>query len=263
MATPNSSTRRESRSVDHPGYIIHANFEERGSENLYRPGDADHSEDFQRSFMPDEVTRDHARRMHYAAYRWDKAGRSAEARDWRRHYLDLRDAIVLGNRKLVNKVVRRWLQTPDRSDDLLGECHIVLIQTVEAYNPWLGIRFSTYAYTCLIRALSRQHKRLTFDLLARSQPLDLMADGGPSENDPEPTSTGDTRLEEFFRDDHPLLSDREKTILTRRFRDGSSDGVNTLVKVGKELGLSKERVRQVQTEAINKLRVALAGVNKF
>jgi len=68
-------------------------------------------------------------------------------------------------------------------------------------------------------------------------------------------------LDEYLRADHPLLSYREKLIISRRYgvRDGAS--ILTLAEVGQELGLSKERVRQMQASSLGKLRSALLGTS--
>ena len=102
-----------------------------------------------------------------------------EALKWQEAYVRLRDEIVLGNRKLVYQAVRRRMAMSNKADDLIGDCHIVLIQAVAAYNPWLGIRFSTYAYTCLVRALARLAQRMANDWLSRSASLDVLPDGEP------------------------------------------------------------------------------------
>jgi RNA polymerase primary sigma factor len=65
-------------------------------------------------------------------------------------------------------------------------------------------------------------------------------------------------LEDYLRDEHPLLNDREKAIISRRFSLSESTPSKTLETVGRELGLSKERVRQVQASALDKLRRAIA-----
>ena len=198
--------------------------------------------------------------MHYAAHRMHAARTPKERDRWHRHYLDLRDRIVLGNRKLIYRAVRRRIAAPNRIDDLIGDCHIVLIQAVAAYNPWMGIRFSTYAYTCLIRALSRLAQRQSTDWLSRSMSLEALPDGEPwTRYQPEASVPGQFRVDEFLRDDHPLLSPREKAILARRFCLGDDPADQTLEKVGKALGLSKERVRQVQATALGKLRQAMTA----
>lgn len=104
------------------------------------------------------------------------------------------------------------------------------------------------------------NQRAGGDWLARSVSLDALPDGEPRGRQ---TVTGSHAalqipIEEYLRDDHPLLTDREKLILTHRFTLHDNPAQQTLERVGEALGLSKERVRQVQATAIDKLRKALA-----
>jgi DNA-directed RNA polymerase sigma subunit (sigma70/sigma32) len=63
---------------------------------------------------------------------------------------------------------------------------------------------------------------------------------------------------QYLHEDHELLTQRERCVLLRRYRfDDSGSKTETLEQVGRELGLSKERVRQVQMSALDKLRSAL------
>lgn len=244
--------------VEEIRFVFHPSFTSREDAAQWRgawPETADEQE-FAAGHMPDETTRACARRMHYAAHRAERARRPAEVQLWRRRYFALRDRIILGNRKLVFGAVRKRLYQSQAADDLIGECYLVMIKAVAAYNPWIGIRFSTYAFTCLMRALSRLGQRSLADKLSRYLSLDQLGSDGPVETpDDAPTADGGPRVEEFLRDDHPLLTPREKTVIRRRFQ--LSDGSPTLENVGRDLGLSKERVRQVQAIALDKIRQAL------
>ena len=56
------------------------------------------------------------------------------------------------------------------------------------------------------------------------------------------------------------LDDREQTIIVRHF--GLSGDKQTLEQLGRELGISKERVRQVESRALDKLRTNALAQNR-
>ena len=261
MSLPAVMTKRVSRTSTLPGYLYHPSFKDKTAKKEY---DAEplttNPINYDEKYMPDDVTREHTKRMHYAAHRMHKAITPHELNRWTDNYHRLRDRVILGNRKLIYRAVRRRMAMASQTEDMIGDCHIVLLQAVAAFNPWMGIRFSTYAYTCLVRALSRLSQRQSTDWLTRSISFEALPDGEPRGRITNPSDTGGALqipIDEFLRQDHPLLSDREKQILTHRFTLHESPVTRTLEQVGKALGLSKERVRQVQASALDKLRRAL------
>jgi len=76
---------------------------------------------------------------------------------------------------------------------------------------------------------------------------------------------GDMDVEEtFLRSDAllrldeamPVLTDRERQVLTERFGFDGEDGA-TLAELGRRIGLTKERVRQIERQACERLRAAI------
>ena len=164
---------------------------------------------------------------------------------------------MVGNRKLIYRAVRRWMPPAVLADDMIGDCQIVLIQAVAAYNPWMGIRFSTYAFTCLMRACRgcrsgrpttgwRGRCRWRRCPTASRATRPARAAGGPAGADRRVPARGQ----------RPAVAAREARA-GAAVQPGRPGAAGTLEQVGRELGLSKERVRQVQAGALGKLRKAL------
>jgi RNA polymerase sigma factor (sigma-70 family) len=240
-------------------FIAHPSFQEPDAARLYDWDAADEAKT-EATHLHDDATRDLARRMHYAAYRLRHARTAAEVRHWRQRYYTLRNRIVLGNRKLVYRMVGRWSSLARYADDLIGEGYLVLIRAVTVYNPWLGVRFSTYACTCLMRALARLAQHRTGDRLRRAWPLEAAQVDHyvAARSDPQPPAALD-QLGELLDDGHPLLSPREKMVLRQRYGTANAPRLATLAAVGCKLGISKERVRQVEKVALTKLRAIMSN----
>jgi RNA polymerase primary sigma factor len=85
---------------------------------------------------------------------------------------------------------------------------------------------------------------------------DLMVD--PEQSSPMQPLVDDS-LEDTLRGALLQLSEREQEILRKRFgMDGEEE--HTLTDVGEQYGLSRERIRQLQVQALQKLREAQGGI---
>jgi RNA polymerase sigma factor (sigma-70 family) len=258
MKSPVVRKAKPAQPPDVPRHVRHPSFRLPSAEERYRFDAPVAAAATELKHMPDDVTRELARRMHYAAYRAAQARTPREASTWLGRYFAVRDRILLGNRKLAYRAVQQRAAYHPRAEDLASECQIVLIKAVALYNPWLGIRFSTYAFTCMLRALGRLCQRLAADRLARSVSLEAVGEGDCKPwRQAQDAGEDAPRVSEFLRPEHPLLSTREKNILALRFHADAARRMPTLESVGRDLGLSKERVRQVQAGALKKLRLAL------
>jgi DNA-directed RNA polymerase sigma subunit (sigma70/sigma32) len=71
--------------------------------------------------------------------------------------------------------------------------------------------------------------------------------------EPEPVVL-EGRVEDLVERMGECLDDRERFVIRERFGLGEGNVVRTLRDIAREIGLSKERVRQIQIAAVEKLR---------
>ena len=123
--------------------------------------------------------------------------------------------------------------------------------------PFPGARFSTYACRALTTAFNRFGRK---QLKHRDNvPFEFDPDREPTfkfEEEDFLSSEYIAAIQDAVRSKEAQLTDVEQDVL--RYRFGLSAGQNppkfTLEKAGKMLGISKERVRQVQLRALRKIR---------
>ena len=198
--------------------------------------------------------------LHTCGYRAARPPRGkpiplSQRRQWARRWQVIRERIVEINLGLVYSMIGKFSFKHLDDDDLLSDGLFSLTRAVDRFNPWKGFRFSTYACNVIARSIMRRGRQTT-------QYRRLF----PVQHDVEfeqPTRLPDTqaelyveRLNRALADNLGELTEIESKILTRRFL--ADEGPRqTFREIGDAVGLSKERVRQIQNVALNKLREVL------
>jgi RNA polymerase primary sigma factor len=167
--------------------------------------------------------------------------------------LAVKNQIVQSNLGLVVPMARRWAGPGRNFLDLVSDGNLSLILAAEKFDVSRGFKFSTYATSAIIRRFSRATvqgigRRRRF-VTGRQELLEAAAARRIDEPLREPGRPGN---EEAVRGMLGLLSDRERGIIIGRFGLGGSRP-KSRDQLGKELGISKERVRQIELRAREKL----------
>jgi RNA polymerase sigma factor (sigma-70 family) len=122
------------------------------------------------------------------------------------------------------------------------------------FNPWRGIRFSTYACNAIIRgfvAVARRERRF------RDRNLKAQELRSPETRDDDGSSFTHNGRDEVMAkrmiQEAPGLTASERFVLAHRYLTEKS----TLEKVGRLIKVSKERARQIQLSGLSKIREAL------
>ncbi|WP_417734799.1 sigma-70 family RNA polymerase sigma factor [Rosistilla oblonga] len=171
-----------------------------------------------------------------------------------------RDRIIEANLRLVFSIVKKFVNPMNTFDDLLADGMLALIRAVEKFDYSRGFRFSTYA-TQVVRRNSYQLvvQRQTDDsrLVVGLDEAGIAESGVPREPfmSEQRWHSLRARLGELL----DMLDRREKLIIRARFSIGPHSKVQTLQAIASRLGISKERVRQIESRAIAKLQEMAAG----
>ena len=99
---------------------------------------------------------------------------------------------------------------------------------------------------------------LTMDDESGSGRMDFLVDGGPLPDQIVEENIDGERRTRWLRQAMSVLNPREMLIVRRRKLEEES---STLEELGESLGISKERVRQIETRAMEKLKASLVESN--
>lgn len=167
----------------------------------------------------------------------------------------LRNRIVQANLRLVVAIVRDSAGRGAAFDDLLSAGIVTLISAVEKFDYARGFRFSTYAY----RAITREVQRVLIDGYKQQRRCVPASGAGLEELSDERHGGGISelawnRLRSRLAGLLGQLDRRQQLIIRARFALGAHRRVRTLQSLADRLGVSRERIRQLEREALEKLR---------
>jgi RNA polymerase primary sigma factor len=181
--------------------------------------------------------------------------RTADLDEIERHLEDalaIRTQIIRANLRLVVSIARRRLGPRDDLFERISDGNLVLIRAVESFDYSRGNKFSTYATWAIRNQFARafRGKDRRPQLLLGHEAFEAAVD--PRTDDLERSDLQEWRQEAFARL-LGRLDDREQRIIVARYGIAGAR-VRTLKQIGKELGISQERVRQIEARAQQKLR---------
>lgn len=170
---------------------------------------------------------------------------------------NLRNYIIKANTRLVMSIARRFADNKNRFDDLLSQGVESLMHAVQKFDYSRGYRFSTYATCAVRRDLYRMVMGTKKDgqrfATGTAEYLDAFSE--VDESTPEPVAEVRwNKLTTALTEMLGQLDDRERYIVSHRFGLDESGSKSSYSSLGKNLGISKERVRQLANRALDKLR---------
>ena len=174
----------------------------------------------------------------------------------------MKNQIIRANLRLVVSIAKRHVGPSNNFFELVSDGNMSLIRAVEKFDYSRGNKFSTYASWAIMKNFARtipeeNYRRDRF-VTGHEEMFEAAADNRTDEHEYESSLK---RMQEAIKGMLDRLDDRERLIITSRFGLGG-DAERTLEQLGRELGITKERVRQIESRGVDKLR-KIAGEQKL
>ena len=168
--------------------------------------------------------------------------------------LAVKNQIIRANLRLVVSIAKRHVGPSNNFFELVSDGNMSLIRAVEKFDYARGNKFSTYASWAIMKNFARtipeeNYRRDRF-VTGHEEMFEAAADNRTDEHEYE---SSQKRMQEAVKGMLGRLDDRERRIIVSRYGlNGASE--KTLEQLGRELGITKERVRQIESRAQDKLR---------
>ena len=181
---------------------------------------------------------------------------------WGHRVLAARGLIVRINMPLVLAMAKRTRLSHVDFNELISEGNMALLRSVDKFDTSRGFKFSTYSCRAILKSFSRvamRTSRYRGKFPAEYDPAMERSDFVDTQRESTAIDCVD-ELKEIFLRNLAGLTDVERTVITERFAIGQVDPSSiskTLEQVGVIIGVTKERVRQIQNNALKKMRLAL------
>ena len=166
----------------------------------------------------------------------------------------IKNRIVRANLRLVVSIAKKHIGGPQSLFELISDGNVSLMMAVEKFDYARGNRFSTYASWAIIRNFARSVPRERYQLDRFTTGCDEVLEIAAGLRTYDPNRLNLPELRESIDSVLAQLNPRERAILIDHYgldQDGQS---KTFDQLGQNLGISKERVRQIEIQALRKLR---------
>ena len=186
---------------------------------------------------------------------WDRQT-VQEVLDYYDKQLAYRSDIVANNIGLVPGMLKHVHYNGVDFDELVSAGNMALLRATEKFDCSRGLKFSTYACRAIFKAFSRAAR----NVYTYHNRFPVQWDPALEKDDPQERAgefRRQDRIEQVRRiiDENTAdLSGVELSVVRMRFSLDDQEKPLTLKEVGHKLGLTKERIRQIQNKALTKLR---------
>ena len=185
--------------------------------------------------------------------------------------INAQNEILTSNLRFVFNIASRYKGNGAAISDLISEGNLGLVKAIQKFDPNKNVKFISYAVWWVRNAMQEfiKKRQVTLNIEKEEETLNtVINDTGIKDSEDEWVTKKEVVLsneqDEEKRELHKnqkkivdkilsTLSDRERNIIEQYYGiDGKEE--KNLEEIGNELGITKERVRQIKFSALCKLR---------
>ncbi len=222
---------------------------------------------FRQPVMPLELEIDAFRRMNFLKWRaahlqnaLDPANPSAETLAEIESLLaqsqELKNTILQSNLRVAVHVARKHQRADRPLMELVSDATIWVMRAIEKFDFARPTRFSTYAGYAIMKNFARDRaeqltRRDTRHVTGQEELLSAIAD---PQAEAHPEQIDAATLQSDLRTVLQDLSPRDRDLLKRHYGLDEASPPLSLSEIGDQMGITKARVRQLEANALRKLR---------
>lgn len=167
----------------------------------------------------------------------------------------VKNFLIRSNLRLVVSIAKKHIRPQGNFFEMVSDGNMSLIRAIEKFDYSRGNKFSTYATWAIMKNFARsipaEHVQLDRFRTGNDEVFQASTDSKPNPIQLERENRVQKRLITRILDH---LDEREKQIIISRFGLEPNSDPQTLEQVGIQFGVTKERIRQLESRALRKLR---------
>ncbi|MFG0334931.1 MAG: sigma-70 family RNA polymerase sigma factor, partial [Maioricimonas sp. JB049] len=169
--------------------------------------------------------------------------------------VEIKNFLIRSNLRLVVSIAKRHMKPTSNFFEMVSDGNMSLIRAIEKFDYTKGNKFSTYASWAIMknyaRSIPAEHTLLDRFRTGTDEIFQSSRDDRSSQYEDEVVNSRQHQVIMAILDQ---LDERERAIIMHRYGLKQGTEPQTLEQVGAQFGVTKERIRQLESRALQKLR---------